>query len=96
MTAETTLGELLDEGRRISIIEAHRRGLSHPDAEDAAQAVSVKLWLAIKTGKQIKSIEAWVRRTTSNFIVDSHRHKSRLKNGPGMLETLAGIDESRI
>jgi DNA-directed RNA polymerase specialized sigma24 family protein len=75
---EMTLGELLDECRRISITEARRRGLSHADAEDVAQIIAIKLWLSIKQKKQVKSVEAWVRRTTANYVGDAkevHRGK---------------------
>jgi DNA-directed RNA polymerase specialized sigma24 family protein len=92
----TTLGELLDEARIISIAEARRRGLSRDDAEDAAQTVTFRLWQAIKQRKQLKSVEAWTRRTTANYVIDSHRRSLRLKNGPGIVETLVDLDESRI
>jgi DNA-directed RNA polymerase specialized sigma24 family protein len=92
----TTLGEIINEARRIAINEARRRGLSHADAEDTAQTITLRLWMSIKEGKQVKSVEAWVRRTTANYIIDSHRRSCRIKNGPGLLETLVDIDESRI
>jgi DNA-directed RNA polymerase specialized sigma24 family protein len=92
----TTLGEILDEARRISIAEARRRGLSHADAEDAAQTITFRLWQSIKQRKQVKSVEAWTRRTTANYVIDSHRRSCRIKNGPGIVETLTDIDETRI
>jgi DNA-directed RNA polymerase specialized sigma24 family protein len=92
----TTLGVLLDDARRIAISEARRRGLSHTDADDAAQSVTFRLWMAIKQRKQIKSVEAWTRRTTANYVIDSHRQSCRIKNGAGIVETLVNLDESRI
>jgi DNA-directed RNA polymerase specialized sigma24 family protein len=86
----------LTEGRRISILEARRRGLSHADAEDVASCVSIKLLLAIRKGQRIKSVEAWTRTATRNYVVNQHRDASRLKRGGGIVESLTGVSEDRF
>jgi DNA-directed RNA polymerase specialized sigma24 family protein len=93
---DMTLGELLEKARRISIAEAKRRGLSQADAEDVAQTVTFRLWQSIKDRKEVKSVEAWTRRSTANLIIDSHRRSLRVKNGPGIVETPTDLDETRI
>lgn len=79
----TTLGELLDEARIISIAEARRRGLSHEDASTVAQRVSFRLWQSIKQRKPIKSVEAWTRRTTADRLIAAQERFA--KSHPGAI-----------
>jgi RNA polymerase sigma factor (sigma-70 family) len=86
----------LADCRRVSMLEARRRGLTLTDAEDVAQEVMLRLWTALAEGKPVTSISAWTRRTTANLIIDSHRKRMSDKAGGKITETLVNIDESRF
>jgi DNA-directed RNA polymerase specialized sigma24 family protein len=94
------LDQQLTECRRISILEARRRGLSADDADDLAQEICLKLWAILSTpedpskpGKRPKHIPAWTRTATANLIIDTHRRERAAKYGGGLLESLSGYDD---
>lgn len=95
-TTTTCTDEQLTYSRGVSLLEARRRGLTLADAEDVAQDVTVRLWIALGKGTQIKSVEAWTRTATRNHITNQHRDASRLKRGGGILESLTGVSEDKF
>ena len=86
--------------RRVSILEARRRGLSVDDADDVAQEVSLKLWTIQSTpedpskpSKKPKHIPAWTRKATANLIIDRHSRDRAAKYGGGLIESLSDYDD---
>lgn len=82
---------IVTEGRRVSMLEARRRGLSKDDADDVAQEIAIKLLLILKADKPIKHVPAWTRRATANYIIDEHRKKYAAKYGGGLLVSLTEV-----
>jgi DNA-directed RNA polymerase specialized sigma24 family protein len=87
---------VLLECRRVAILEGRRRGMDHADAEDVASCVSIQLLLTLRQGKPIKSVTAWTRKATQNYIINQHRDASRLKRGGGLVESLTGVSEDQF
>jgi|GEM_PF-3856795 len=78
----------LEECRRVSVLEARRRGLSMDAADDVAQDTCLDLWTALIAEKPIRSVGAWARTAAGRRIVDDHRRTSASKRGGGLLESL--------
>jgi DNA-directed RNA polymerase specialized sigma24 family protein len=90
---DTTPGELL-ECRRVALLEAHRRGLDHADAEDVAGDTVISLMLAISDGKTIKNVGGWSRVAATRIVLNRHRDENREKRGGGKLQSLDELKET--
>ena len=90
---DNALGELL-ECRRVALLEAHRRGLYHADAEDVAGDTVISLMLALTDGKNIKNIGGWSRVAAARIVLNRHRDENREKRGGGKLRSLDELTEA--
>jgi DNA-directed RNA polymerase specialized sigma24 family protein len=86
----------LIELRTAAIRQARRMGLSHADADDAAQDVCIRALVQIGKDKTITNPAAWSRQATRNLVLNQKRDGSRAKRGGGLIESLDGLEELEI
>ena len=48
-------------------------GLCDDDAADAVQEAMLRLWRELRSGKELRDLDAWAFRTTYHLIMDHHR-----------------------
>jgi DNA-directed RNA polymerase specialized sigma24 family protein len=80
--------------RRVAILEARRRGLSHEDAEDVASETVISLLIAVEEGKEIENEGGWPRVAAARIILNRHRNAHRGKRGGGDLSSLDELVEA--
>jgi DNA-directed RNA polymerase specialized sigma24 family protein len=86
--SEINLGRLLMEVRRIALSESRRLGAKRHEADDHAQATSLKVWTRLVSGQSIKSITAYVKSATRHIVYSHHRHINSSKCGGLITESL--------
>lgn len=80
--------------RRVSLLEARRRGLSLTDAEDIAQDVCIQLWAALLANTQIRCVGGWSRVAAGRLILNRQRDEHRAKRGGGNLRSLDELTDA--
>jgi len=90
------LDSLLESVRRYALSIARKYG--HPDAEDAAQQISVKAWRALIRFSRRSSFRSWVHGIAKRYLIDEIREAKRkpMLSVPETEETSTVIDEPPI
>jgi RNA polymerase sigma factor (sigma-70 family) len=58
---------------------ARHLGLSAEEADDAVQETLVRLWAALRDGKDIRRMDAWAFRALYRLAMDRHRLRRRVR-----------------
>ena len=53
-------------------------GLCDADAADAVQEAMLRLWRELRSGRDLRDLDAWAFRTTYHLVIDHHRFSRRV------------------